>query len=45
MKAVNFFKLLNQKINKYDKLASNPFESKPIKITLIWVEEEAPKKD
>lgn len=39
MKVTSFFKLLNRKINKYDKLASNPFESTPINITLVWVDE------
>ncbi len=33
-----FFKILNRKINKYDKLTSNPFTI-PQPITLIWVED------
>lgn len=33
-----FFKILNRKINKYDKLTSNPFTI-PQQITLIWVED------
>lgn len=38
MKAINFFKILNKKIEKYDKLASNPFiEKRPF--IIIWVEE------
>ena len=41
MKAIEFFKTLNAKINKYDKAATNPF-IKPAnpKITLIWIEDE-----
>ena len=39
MKAVSFFKLLNRKIRKYDKAATNPFEAIPLSITLVWVEE------
>ena len=38
MKVYQFFKILNRKINKYDKLTSNPFTiSQPI--TLIWIED------
>jgi len=33
-----FFKILNKKIEKYEKLTTNPFEL-PQAITLIWVEE------
>lgn len=40
MKTTSFFKLLNRKINKYDKAATNPFEAIPLSITLVWVEEE-----
>lgn len=40
MKVKSFFKLVNQKIKKYDKAASNPFEAIPLKITLVWVEED-----
>ncbi len=39
MKIKSFFKLLNKKINKYDKMTSNPFEAMPLTITLVWVEE------
>ena len=39
------FMLLNRKINKYDKAASNPFEATPLTITLVWVENEMPEKD
>ena len=39
MKVATFFKTLNKKIEKYDKLATNPFII-PQEITLIWVEEE-----
>lgn len=38
MKMYQFFKILNRKINKYDKLTSNPFTI-PQPITLIWVED------
>ena len=40
MKIKSFFKLVNRKINKYDKAASNPFEAIPFTITLVWVDEE-----
>ena len=39
MKKKSFFKLLNRKINKYDKAISNPFEAMPLSITLVWVDE------
>ena len=39
MKAYSFFKLLNNKIRKYDKAASNPFKSAQVPITLIWIED------
>lgn len=45
MKVKSFFKLVNQKINKYDKAASNPFEAIPLKITLVWVEEDKENKE
>ncbi len=45
MKVKSFFKLVNQKINKYDKAASNPFEAIPLKITLVWVEEDKDKEN
>ena len=38
MKVSSFFKILNKKIEKYDKIASNPF-LKPQPIVLIWVED------
>lgn len=38
MKIVSFFKTLNHKIEKYEKLTTNPFEF-PQPITLIWVED------
>ncbi len=41
MKIKGFLKLLNRKINKYDKAASNPFEATPLTITLVWVENDA----
>lgn len=40
MKIKSFFKLVNRKINKYDKAASNPFEPAPLTITLVWIEED-----
>ena len=40
MKVSNFFKILNKKIEKYDKKATNPFVF-PQPIVLIWVEEES----
>ena len=40
MRIKSFFKLLNKKINKYDKAVSNPFEAALITITLVWVENE-----
>jgi len=41
MKAIDFFKTLNAKINKYDKMVSNPFiKPRDTKITLIWIEDE-----
>lgn len=43
MRVKSFFKLVNQKINKYDKAASNPFEPLPLKITLVWIEEDKQK--
>ena len=39
MKVKSFFKLLNRKINKYDKATSNPFEAPPLPIVIVWVEE------
>lgn len=45
MKVKSFFKLLNRKIRKYDKMATNPFEGVPVSITLVWVEEDSIKKD
>ena len=38
MKITSFFKILNRKIEKYDKLASNFFE-KPQPIVVVWVED------
>lgn len=39
MKVSNFFKILNNKIEKYNKIAVNPFTN-PQPIVLVWVEEE-----
>lgn len=46
MEIINFFKTLNNKINTIDKMASktNPF-TMPNYITIVWVEEECPKKE
>lgn len=38
MKVSTFFKILNRKIEKYDRLATNPFTN-PQAITLVWVED------
>lgn len=38
MNIPSFFRFLNRKIEKYDKMASNPFEI-PQKIVLIWIED------
>lgn len=40
MKASTFFKILNKKIEKYDKMATNPF-TVPQPIVFIWVEEDS----
>lgn len=40
MKALTFFKILNKKIEKYEKIISNPF-SVPQPVILIWVEDYA----
>ena len=37
MKLKSFFKLVNRKINKYDKAIDNPFKFNSY--TIIWVEE------
>ena len=34
----SFFKILNRKINKYDKLATNPFTDSG-RMIIVWVEE------
>lgn len=39
MRILKFLKLLQNKINKYDRISTNPFGKMPISITLIWVEE------
>ena len=38
MKLKSFFKILNRKINKYDKIATNPFTD-PKRVVIVWVEE------
>ena len=38
MKVSSFFKILNRKINKDDKLAANPF-TLPKKIVVVWIED------
>ena len=45
MKIPAFFKLLNQKINKYEKAVSNPFGIVHTSVTLIWIENEKPQKE
>ncbi len=44
MKIPTFFRFLNKKIEKYDRLATNPFIT-PKPVTLIWVSEEDNPKD
>lgn len=39
MKISSFFKILNKKIEKYNKMATNPFTI-PQPITLVWVDDE-----
>ena len=39
MKISSFFKILNKKIEKYNKMATNPFTI-PQPITLVWVDNE-----
>ena len=39
MKVSTFFKILNKKIEQYNRLATNPF-TQPQPIILIWVDEE-----
>ena len=39
MKIPAFFRLLNQKINKYEKAAANPFKIVHTPVTIIWVED------
>ena len=39
MNIPNFFYILNKKIERYDKMAKNPFTI-PQPIILIWVEEQ-----
>ncbi len=39
MKVKSFFKLLNRKINKYNKATSNPFEAPPLPIVIVWIDE------
>ena len=39
MKFAKFFRILNKKIEKYDKMASNPFYHTKVPITLVWVED------
>ena len=38
MKISSFFKILNRKIEKYDKMATNPF-MQPQSFILVWIEE------
>lgn len=45
MKLASFFKLVKMKVNKYDKYSSNPFGSKPISITLIWIDDNTERKN
>lgn len=38
MKVSTFFKILNKKIERYDKMASNPFTN-PQPVLIVWVED------
>lgn len=38
MKIASFFKILNRKIDKYDKMATNPFTNLQ-KVVVIWIED------
>ncbi len=39
MKISNFFRLVQKKINKYDKYTHNPFGNRnDIPITIVWIE-------
>ena len=38
MKISSFFKILKRKINKYDKITSNPFLNNK-QVIIIWVED------
>ena len=38
MRINSFFKILSRKVNKYDKITSNPF-CKDRKMIIIWIEE------
>ena len=44
MKVSTFFKILNKKIEKYDKMATNPF-SQPQSIVIVWIEDFEDKKN
>lgn len=39
MKIQAFFKVLNKKIDKYNKTVNNPFCKVNIPVTLIWIED------
>ncbi len=39
MKVSAFFKILNRKIEKYNKMASNPF-TEPQSVVIVWIEED-----
>lgn len=45
MKVLTYFKLLKRKIDKYDRLASNPFTRTREEVTIIWVEDFEKKSD
>jgi hypothetical protein len=44
MKISSFFKILNKKIEKYNKMATNPFTI-PQPITLVWIDDECENSD
>ena len=43
MKVNSFFKILNRKINMYDKLASNPFMENT-RFVIVWIEDDTESK-
>lgn len=44
MKVSTFFKILNKKIERYNKIASNPFTT-PRPVVIVWVEDKKDSKN